>query len=105
MVFDISTPQKSAESIKDFVDQGNYFALYQITTTEIQGSFTQEEFTTQFNTGGIKDLELVGTIIWLSNIWTKQEIKINYDDNSQKNFWMALKLEDNGWRLYGTEEK
>lgn len=105
LVFDISTPQKSVESIKNFVDAHNFYGLYQITSSEIKSAFSEEEFTTQFNAGGIKNMELVGTIVWLSNVWAKQEIKITYDDNSQKSFWMALKLETDGWKLFGTEEK
>jgi len=106
LVFDLTTPQKSSESIKNLVDTNNFYGLYQITSSELKSSFTEEEFTTKFNAGGIKNMELVGTIIYLSSSWTKQEIKINYDDNSQKSFWMALKKEaDGNWRLFGTEEK
>ena len=103
--FDLPSAKKSSQTVCDLLNSQNWWGLYQVSSTEVKQSFTQEEFINSFGTSDIKSCQIKTDPFYLSNVWTKTEIEVSYNNSSSKLYYLALKNEEGNWKMFGTEAR
>jgi len=103
--FDLSTPDKTTTLVCNFINSKNYGLLWEISATEVKESFTKVQFVNSFEEGSIKSCQIISSATYLSSLSAKAKLQITNNSLEQEFYLLALKKENDGWKMLGTERE